>query len=59
MTPTVRWYQLKSWEKSRFRDRQGVAELPLTLPTETTEVDLLLTDAPQSLDLVRVKFEKR
>ncbi len=52
-------YQLKSWEKGRFRDHQWVAETPLELPAETTKVELTLTDAPQSLDLVRITFERR
>ena len=58
MTPTFRC-QFKSWEKGRFRDHQWVAELPLELPTETKKVELPLTDAPKSLDLIRVKVEKR
>ncbi len=52
-------YQLKSWEKGRFRNRQWVAELPLELAPGTTKAELTLTEAPKSLDQVRVRFERR
>ena len=51
-------YRLKSWEKGRFRDDQWVAEQPLDLPQDGTEIVVSLTEAPNSLDLVRIRFEK-
>jgi hypothetical protein len=52
-------YRLKAWEKGRFRDHQWVAEQPLDVPQDDAEAVIALTEAPKSLDLVRVKFEKR
>lgn len=52
-------YRLKAWEKGRFRDHQWVAEQPLDGPHDDAEAVITSTEAPKSLDLVRVKFEKR
>lgn len=52
-------YRLKAWEKGQFRDHQWVAEQPLDVPQDDAKTVISLTEAPKSLDLVRVKFEKR
>lgn len=50
--------QLKSWEKGRFRDQQWVAERPLDVPSPGAETGVSLTESPNSLNLVRLHFEK-
>jgi hypothetical protein len=51
-------YRLKAWEKGRFRDRQWVAEQPLDVPSEGGEPEISLIESPNSLDLVRLHFDK-
>ncbi len=51
-------YRLRSWEKGRFRDHQWVAEQRLDLPHDRAEVVVSLTEAPKSLDLVWIRFER-
>jgi hypothetical protein len=52
-------YRLKAWEKGKFRDHQWVGELPLDVSQADDEAMVNLTEAASSLDLVRIKFEKR
>jgi hypothetical protein len=51
-------YRLKSREKGRFRDHQWIAEQPPDVPQDGKEVVVPLREAPNSLDLVRIRFER-
>ena len=52
-------YELKAWEKGRFRDRQWVAEQPLDVPSEEGATEISLTNSRDALDIIRLHFGKK
>jgi hypothetical protein len=51
-------YRVRSCEKGTFRDRRWTVEQPLEVPRKGAGIAISFTEAPRSLEMVRIRFER-